>query len=248
MVLGALSLCACAQPDLRTAAPAGGEAFGYAPTTYVEHVDALQRVTLDAGELAYLDVGEGPVVLLVHGVPTSSWAYRKVAADLATRGYRVIAPDLFGYGASEKATTGQQLDPERQGARLLALMDALEIESWVQVVHDAGGPGSIAMLRQAGESDAGGGVASSRSQRSQAGGARRGGERGEGEGDQPAAWWLGQVFHKGLYGARRDEKVAAKWYRKLTETSTSSALPLDASRKQDALAWLARYDAVQQQR
>ncbi len=147
----ALSLCACAQPDLSTAAPAGAEAFGYAPTSYVEHVEALQRVAVDDGELAYLDVGEGPVVLLVHGVPTSSWAYRKVAADLATRGFRVIAPDLFGYGASEKATTGQQLDPERQGARLLALMDALKIESWVQVVHDAGGPWSFAMLPQAGE-------------------------------------------------------------------------------------------------
>ena len=109
----AFTLGACAQPDLSTAAPAGAEGVGYAPTTYVEHVEALQRVPVDHELLAYLDLGEGPVVLLVHGVPTSSWAYRKVAAELVTRGYRVIVPDLFGYGASEKATEGAQLDPER---------------------------------------------------------------------------------------------------------------------------------------
>mmetsp|Transcript_21941 Transcript_21941/g.37471 ORF Transcript_21941/g.37471 Transcript_21941/m.37471 type:complete len:293 (+) Transcript_21941:24-902(+) len=77
-------------------------------------------------------------------------------------------------------------------------------------------------------------------------------------GDEVAAWSLGFLFDGGWVGSNpmllppapvlRDVKAAAKWYRKLTETSTSSALPLDASRKQDALAWLARYDAEQQQR
>ena len=141
----------CASPDLQTAAPVGAESLGYAPTSYEAHVEALKRVTVDGRELAYLDLGEGPVVLLVHGVPTSSWAYRKVAADLVAKGFRVIAPDLLGYGASEMANDGEELDPERQGARILGLMETLEVEGWIQVVHDAGGPWSFTMLPHAGE-------------------------------------------------------------------------------------------------
>ena len=145
----ALSIGGCASSDLTTAAPVGAEALGYAPTTYTEHVQALKWVSVDGQNLAYLDLGEGPVVLLVHGVPTSSWAYRKVAADLVMRGYRVIAPDLLGYGASDKTTKGEELDPEQQGARLLGLMDTLQVEDWIQVVHDAGGPWSFTMLPHA---------------------------------------------------------------------------------------------------
>lgn len=146
----AFALVGCGPPSVETSAPRGAEAFGYAPTTYEAHREALKRTTIDDFTVRYLDVGEGPVVLLVHGVPTSSWVYRKVAAALVADGFRVIAPDLVGWGASDKARDGDALAPARQGARLLALMDALAIESWVQVVHDAGGPWSFEMLDAAG--------------------------------------------------------------------------------------------------
>lgn len=78
-------------------------------------------------------------------------------------------------------------------------------------------------------------------------------------GDEVAAWTLGVLFDEdqwinvppslrpkeGLI--RRDNNAAAEWYRKLTRTSTSSALPLDPRRKQQALARLADYDASAQQ-
>ncbi len=52
------------------------------------------------GTLKYIDKGEGEVLLLLHGVPTSSWLYRKMIDELATK-YRVIAPDMLGFGASD---------------------------------------------------------------------------------------------------------------------------------------------------
>jgi pimeloyl-ACP methyl ester carboxylesterase len=97
--------------------------------------------------MAYVDAGEGPAILLVHGVPTSSWLYRKMIPGLVRAGYRVIAPDLLGYGNSEKrdiAHTGY--DPPAQGKRLLQLMDSLGVSSWTHVCHDAGGPWSFEML------------------------------------------------------------------------------------------------------
>jgi len=100
------------------------------------------------GKIAYLDKGDGPVVLLVHGVPTSSWLYVKVANDLLNRGFRVIAPDLLGYGASDKPEGYELYHQEKQGGRLLALMDYLGVETWTHVCHDVGGLWTWEMLSQ----------------------------------------------------------------------------------------------------
>ena len=52
----------------------------------------------------YLDEGppDGPVMLLLHGEPTWSYLYRKMIPPLAQAGYRVLAPDLIGFGKSDK--------------------------------------------------------------------------------------------------------------------------------------------------
>lgn len=50
----------------------------------------------------YLDVGEGPVVLLMHGEPSWSYLYRTMIPPLVEAGYRVLAPDLVGFGKSDK--------------------------------------------------------------------------------------------------------------------------------------------------
>ena len=103
--------------DLQTIPPEGAASLGYAPGTYEAHVASLQALEVNDATVRYLDLGEGPVVLLVHGVPTSSWVYRKVAASLAGRGFRVIAPDLPGWGASEKPEDAGSMRPEAQGGR-----------------------------------------------------------------------------------------------------------------------------------
>ena len=106
------------------------------------HRASLKHVTVDAGPMAYLDVGPrtGPAVVLVHGMPTSSWLYRRVAARLADDGVRVVAPDLPGFGASVKPTDPVAYSLSAQAGRLALLLDHLELGSAVFACHDLGGP------------------------------------------------------------------------------------------------------------
>lgn len=111
----------------------------YSFESYEEHLDALRFLGVEGGQMGYLDVGQGPPLLLVHGVPTSSWLYRKLIDPLVERGNRVIVPDLLGFGASDKPKQQALYHPRKQGERLVALMKHLGYERWSQVCHDAGG-------------------------------------------------------------------------------------------------------------
>src|SRR6185369_12686679 len=61
--------------------------------------------TADGLRMAYLDEGSGPVVLLLHGEPSWSFLWRKVIPVLLDAGCRVVAPDLIGFGRSDKPTS-----------------------------------------------------------------------------------------------------------------------------------------------
>jgi haloalkane dehalogenase len=91
------------------------------------------------GRLHYVDEGDGPAVVLVHGTPTWSFLYRRLIARLAAEGYRVIAPDHLGFGLSDKPP-GAAYRPEDHARRLAALLDALDLRDLTLVVHDFGGP------------------------------------------------------------------------------------------------------------
>ncbi|HFE44255.1 MAG TPA: alpha/beta fold hydrolase [Nannocystis exedens] len=124
----------------------------YDPATIEEHRAAMKELPLpDWGTLRYLDEGprSGSVILLVHGVPTSSWLYRHVVTGLVAQGHRVVAPDLIGFGASDKPRDTRLLTPVRQAERLLVLMDHLGVDHWTHVCHDAGGPWSFELLERA---------------------------------------------------------------------------------------------------
>jgi pimeloyl-ACP methyl ester carboxylesterase len=83
--------------------------------------------------------GSGPNVVLVHGVPTSSFMYRKVISELADQGMRAIAFDFPGLGLADRPA---DFDYRWSGlARWLATaIDALELGRCHLVVHDIGGP------------------------------------------------------------------------------------------------------------
>jgi haloalkane dehalogenase len=91
-----------------------------------------------AGRMHYVDVGEGPVVLLVHGTPTWSFLYRRLIEALRDT-HRVIAPDLLGFGLSDKPQT-EAVAPPRQAEHLQALVDHLALDRFTLGVHDFGGP------------------------------------------------------------------------------------------------------------
>jgi haloalkane dehalogenase len=97
------------------------------------------------GRLMHLvDHGEGPPVLLVHGNPTWSFLWRKVIRRLA--GVRAVAPDLFGFGLSDKPGGRFHTVDAHVGA-LCELVDALGGDGWVVVGQDWGGPLACGVAR-----------------------------------------------------------------------------------------------------
>ncbi|HEY7256307.1 MAG TPA: alpha/beta fold hydrolase [Solirubrobacterales bacterium] len=86
-----------------------------------------------------LEVGSGDPVVLMHGVPVSSYLYRRVAPELAARGLRAVSFDLPGLGLA-----GRPPDFDYSWSGLGrwtgAAIDALGIERCHLVVHDIGGP------------------------------------------------------------------------------------------------------------
>ncbi|KZS39695.1 alpha/beta hydrolase [Aquimarina aggregata] len=103
----------------------------------------------DDGLIKYVDQGKGPVIVLLHGVPTSGWLYRKMIKPLVDSGYRVIIPDMLGYGSSDSPDGFELYNAENHAKRLLELMASLGIEKWSHVMHDAGGLWTWELMRQA---------------------------------------------------------------------------------------------------
>lgn len=81
--------------------------------------------------------GQGPTVLLLHGYPQTHLAWRHIAPVLA-RHYRVVVPDLPGYGASRQLDRRSRWTKRRVAAALVELMDALGQPRFVVVGHDRG--------------------------------------------------------------------------------------------------------------
>ena len=116
-------------------------------SNYNSYKKQLQYFEHKDGKMAFFDGGSGECIFLLHGVPTSSWLYRKIIPLLIDSGYRVIAPDMLGYGSSDKPNGYEIYSDTNMGERILALMDHLKIQSWSHVFHDGGGIWTWAMLQ-----------------------------------------------------------------------------------------------------
>jgi 2-hydroxymuconate-semialdehyde hydrolase len=103
----------------------------------VSEVLQRHRARVPPGEMAYVEEGSGPAVVLLHGFPTSSHLWRDLVPLLAPR-FRAVAPDLIGYGDSEKPPGGS-LDIPSQAAYVRELLTHLGIEEFAAVGHDVGG-------------------------------------------------------------------------------------------------------------
>src|ERR1700749_4646113 len=79
--------------------------------------------------LHFVDEGppEGPVVLLMHGEPSWAYLYRKIIKGLAKRGCRVLAPDLIGFGRSDKPAERSDYTYERHVAWMSQWLLQMEI-------------------------------------------------------------------------------------------------------------------------
>jgi len=85
----------------------------------------------------YVDEGSGDPVLLVHGEPTWSFLWRKIVPQLPGR---AIAPDLIGFGRSDKPEDVGWYSYDRHVASLATLVETLDLSRLTLVVHDWGGP------------------------------------------------------------------------------------------------------------
>jgi pimeloyl-ACP methyl ester carboxylesterase len=98
----------------------------------------MVRIPGDGVTLEVVDEGSGPAVLLLHGFPDSSRLWRKQVPALVASGYRAIAPDLRGFGESDKPPRVRDYAMPRILADLTAILDALGVERASVVGHDWG--------------------------------------------------------------------------------------------------------------
>src|SRR6516165_2234815 len=82
--------------------------------------------------------GKGPLVVLVHGFPESWYSWRHQIPALAQAGFRVAAPDVRGYGGSDKPTAIEAYSIKNMCADIGGLIAALGRERAVVVGHDWG--------------------------------------------------------------------------------------------------------------
>jgi pimeloyl-ACP methyl ester carboxylesterase len=96
----------------------------------------LDAITLSVHEAGPVD---GPAVVLCHGFPELAFSWRHQVAALAEAGFRVIAPDMRGYGESDCPESIESYSLEQLTADLARVLDALGIEKAVFAGHDWGG-------------------------------------------------------------------------------------------------------------
>jgi pimeloyl-ACP methyl ester carboxylesterase len=104
-----------------------------------------RAVRTPAGTLAVQAAGDGPAVLLVHGIPGSSDVWAEVSEGLVDAGFRVLAPDLLGFGASDRPVALDELWVGAQATALAHVLETLEAAPAIIVGHDYGAPTSVVL-------------------------------------------------------------------------------------------------------
>ena len=106
----------------------------------VFHADYSRFTEVDGVRIHYQEAGrsDAPALVLIHGFATSNLVWSNVLLELADEGFRVIAPDLLGYGYSAKP---RELDYTivRQGQMVLSLLEQLRIDRVILVGSSYGG-------------------------------------------------------------------------------------------------------------
>ncbi len=93
----------------------------------------------DGLRLAHVDEGDGAPVIFLHGEPTWSYLWRNVIPPVRDAGFRCVAPDLAGFGRSDKPTDIDWYSYDRHVSSTAALLEELDLRQATMVVHDWGG-------------------------------------------------------------------------------------------------------------
>ena len=119
-----LALAACATQPASTPSPVPGVSF--------------RTVETNGIKLRVAEAGSGPLVILVHGWPESWYSWRHQIPVIAAAGYHVIAPDMRGYGKSDKPAAVEDYDIRHTTADIVGLIDAMGQEKAIVIGHDWG--------------------------------------------------------------------------------------------------------------
>ncbi len=114
------------------------------PDRYFEGLPDYEHdgVVTDIGDglvVHHVEAGEGPVILLMHGQPTWSFLYRGMIEPLVRHGFRVVAPDLVGFGRSSKPLEMSDHTYERHVSWMSTWLDAMELDGVTLFAQDWGG-------------------------------------------------------------------------------------------------------------
>ncbi len=112
-------------------------AVGVDSTVYIDGPWTHRSVSANGTRFHLAEAGDGPLILLLHGFPEFWWAWRHQLISLPGEGYRVVAPDLRGYGGTDKPPRGYDLITAAADAA--GLVRALGEANAVVVGHDWGG-------------------------------------------------------------------------------------------------------------
>lgn len=112
----------------------------YASTNNYDNHRAQQHYfNANGGKIAYTDTGSGDVLVMLHGVPTSSWMYRKMLPNLQQH-FRIITIDFLGYGSSDKPISNtSNYTFESQAQYVNELLSSLSVKNHSLLFHDMGG-------------------------------------------------------------------------------------------------------------
>ena len=112
---------------------------------------AARYVETNGIRLAIYEAGRGPLVILLHGFPELAFSWRHQLPALAAAGYRAVAPDLRGYGASDKPAGVAAYRQEKIHDDIAGLLQALGEPQATFIAHDWGAliAWQLALLRPA---------------------------------------------------------------------------------------------------
>jgi pimeloyl-ACP methyl ester carboxylesterase len=137
---GALALGAALAEPSKAAAPEPGGA-GATPTSWVDPAmpEVTHRMIETKGiRLHVAEQGRGPLVILCHGFPECWYSWRHQLRALAEAGFRAVAPDLRGYGRSDRPEEVEKYTVLHDVGDIVGLLDALDEKQAVIAGHDVG--------------------------------------------------------------------------------------------------------------
>lgn len=110
----------------------------------------LANGPLGSLRMHYIDEGPhaGPAVLMLHGEPSWCFLYRHMIRDLTARGLRCVAPDLIGFGRSDKPAQRSDYSYAGHVAQIAELVRTLDLQDIILVCQDWGGPIGLSVLAE----------------------------------------------------------------------------------------------------